>query len=343
MEKMKAVVAHGPKDYHLEEVDVPEVGPGEVLIKVNATGICASDRSIYKGGDPWGGMPGKHIPGHEFAGNVVELGKGAAEATGLKVGDQATAELRIPCRTCYYCTHGTYHLCTESTKWVGGSFAEYMKFPEGAIVWKVPDNIPADAAAIIEPLTCSAHAVARAGITQTDTVVVAGLGGIGMGVIQMAGLRNPYRLIGLDAQDKNCQTALELGADHTFNVLNTDVNAEIKELTNGLGADIYIEVSGNPKSLETGFEVLRKRGRLTVYGVYREKVTLDFNVVGEFKELEIIGGHLSPWVYPSVIQYLERGQIKAEPMITHSYPLGNFEEALTINEKEASIKTILVP
>lgn len=346
MAKMNAVVAYGAKNYRFEQINIPEVGPGEVLIEIPATGICASDRSIYKGGDPWGvwsGVPRVHTPGHEFAGKVVELGEGAAKATGLQVGDQATAELRIPCRTCFYCVRGFYHLCINSTRWVGGSWAEYMKFPEGAIVHKIPNSVSPEEAALIEPLTCSAHAVERAQISQIDTVVVAGLGGIGMGVVQIARLRNPHRLIGIDIEQSLCDTALELGADYAFNPKTHDIDEEIKALTGGIGCDIYIEVSGSTQSLQTSFKVLRKRGKLAVYGVYREEVSLDFNQVSEFKELEIIGGHLSPWVYPSVIQYLARGEIQAKPMITHTFPLKDFEEAIAVKYLEPSIKTILIP
>jgi len=354
VEKMHAVMAYDVLDWRYEEFDKPVVGPGDVLIKIDATGICASERSIYKGGDPWtararaagrGGKRAPHIPGHEFAGTVVELGEGAAEATGLELGDLATAEILIPCRTCFYCVRGLYHLCTTRAGWVGGSWAEYMKFPAGALVWKIPRSISAEEAALIEPLACSAHGVERANIGPEDTVVVGGLGSIGMGMLQVAKLRNPHRLIGLDLDENLCQIALELGADHAFSPQTTEVDAEIKALTDGRGCDIYLEASGSPASLETAFQVLRKRGRLMVYGVYRSHATLDFNQVSEFKELEIVGGHLSPWTYPLVIQYLERGLINAKRMITDVYPLSEIEEALGAKDRpgHTSIKTLLIP
>jgi threonine dehydrogenase-like Zn-dependent dehydrogenase len=354
MEKMHAIVAHGAQDFQYEEIDKPVAGPGEVLIKVDATGICASERSIWKGGDPWSvraeaagydWKPVQYVPGHEYAGTVLKMGEGAAEATGLQIGDMATAEILIPCRTCFYCVRGLYHLCISRTGGVGRSWAEFMKFPAGALVWKIPEGISAQEAALIEPLACSAHGVERANIGPENTVVVSGLGSIGMGMLQIARLRNPYRLIGLDIDDKLCEIALELGADHAFNPKTTDVDAAIKELTDGIGCDIYLEASGSPAALETAFQVLRKRGRLMVYGVYRSKATLDFNEVSEFKELEIVGGHLSPWTYPLVIQYLERGLIDAKRMITDVFPLSEIKQALEAKDKpgHTSIKTLLIP
>jgi len=354
MERMHAVLAYGALDWRYEEVDKPVVGPGDVLIKVEATGICASERSIYKGGDPWtakaraAGRERRsepYRPGHEYVGTVVELGEGAAEATGLQLGDLAMAEILIPCRKCFYCVRGLYHLCIGRSHGIGGSWADYMKLPAGALIWKVPSTIPVQEAALVEPLSCSAHGVQRANIGLEDTVVVGGLGSIGMGMLQIAKLRNPYCLIGLDIDENLCQMALELGADYAFSPKTADVDAEIRALTNGIGCDIYLEASGSPASLQTAFQVLRKRGRLMVYGVYRSQATLDFNEVSEYKELEIIGGHLSPWTYPLVIQYLERGLIDAKSMVTDVYPLSEIKEALGAKDRpgHTSIKTVLIP
>ncbi len=343
MEKMKAVVAYSAQDFRYEEVAVPVRKAGDILVRVEATGICASDRSIYYGGDPWGGISQPHIPGHEFAGEVVELDAATSERTGLTVGDRATAEILVPCRECFYCTRGLYHLCIGSRSWVGGSWAEYMLFPKGALVYKVPGSIPPASAAVIEPLACSCHAVNRADIQQMDTVTIAGLGAIGMGALQIARLRSPLRIIGIDVDEGLRDMASKLGADFTFDPRDDHMPERIIELTNGIGTDKYIECSGNPVSLQTGFKVIRKRGRIVVYGVYKKEAVLDFNQVGEFKEFEIVGGHLSPWSYDSVIKYLQEGSIDAQTMVTHTFPLSQFKDALDVKGKETSIKTILIP
>ncbi|MBN1687150.1 MAG: alcohol dehydrogenase catalytic domain-containing protein [Spirochaetales bacterium] len=354
MEKMQAIVVYGPGDFRHEEVEKPVVGPGDVLLKIEATGICGSDLHVYRGGDPWTARAKAankdfkfrpNVRGHEYCGTVVEMGKGAAEATGLKIGDKATAELGIPCRKCFYCVRGLYHLCINMVGFLGSSWAQYMKCPEGSIMWRVPERIPAKEAALIEPLACSAHGVERARIGPEDTVVVSGLGTIGMGMLQMARLRHPYRLIGLDIDENLCAIAKELGADYAFNPKTMDVREAIMELTGGIGCCAFLETSGATSSLELAFEVLRKRGRLMVYAAYHDSASLNFTMVGEFKELEIIGGHWGPFKYPSVIQFLERGLVNAKRMITDEFPFSRIKEAMEVKGKpgHTAIKTLLIP
>ena len=353
MEKMHAIVEYDAKDFRYEEVDKPVPGPGDVLLKIEAAGVCGSDRHRYFGGDPWTekARAGKkdwkrpiNIAGHEYGGTVVEMGEGAAEATGLKIGDLVTAEIHFPCRKCYYCLNGLYYLCTRP-HWVTRAFAEYMNCPKGAILWKIPESISAKEAALIEPLACGSHGVKRARIGPHDTVVVGGLGPIGMSMLQSARLNHPYRLIGLDLDDNLCKVALELGADYALNPKTADVNKAIREMTDGLGCSVYLEASGSNASLETAFRVLRKQGRLMVFGVYHNKASLDFTEVGEFKELEIIGGHLGAWEYPVVIQRLERGLLDAKKMITDVFLMEQFKEAFELKSKpdHSSIKTLLIP
>ena len=138
--------------------------------------------------------------------------------------------------------------------------------------------------------------------------------------------------------------ANKLGADYVFNPLSGDVKTSINDLTGGIGADIFIEASGNRDSIRTGMDVLRKRGRMVAFGVYTKEAHLDFNQVSEYKELEIFGGHLSPGTYPLVIQCLERKQINSELLVTDIYPLDDFSAAINAKTtNKNSIKTLLVP
>jgi L-iditol 2-dehydrogenase len=179
-EKMMAVVVHAGDEFAYEAVDRPIAGPGEVIVKIEAAGICAADRKIYDKNHPWE-LPDPYFPGHEYVGRVAELGEGAAERTGLVLGDRAIAEILIPCRQCWFCHRGLYTHCDSPGVCVG-SWAEYMRFPAGAIVHQVPDDVPPEQGAIIEPLACSVHAVNLARIELADVVVVSGLGAIGMGI-----------------------------------------------------------------------------------------------------------------------------------------------------------------
>lgn len=342
-EKMMAVVVHAGDEFAYETVDRPVAGPGEIILKIEAAGICAADRKIYSKDHPWQ-LPDPYFPGHEYVGRVMEMGKGAAERTGLTLGDRAIAEILVPCRQCWFCHRGLYIHCDNPGVCVG-SWAEYMRVPAGAIAHIVPETLLAEEGAIIEPLACSIHAVNLARIQLGDTVVVSGLGAIGMGILQVARLKTPQMLIGLDVDDGLLRVAAHLGADAVFNPMQDDVPAQLRALTEGRGPDTYIEASGSVASLRTGLEVLRKAGRLVVFGVYSQEARLDFNLVSEFKELEIVGGHLSPNTYPLAIRYLAEGLVDWGTMVTHTYPLAQFEEAINLKNQPGvtSIKTLLIP
>jgi len=350
MDRMNAVVVRGGERFRCERIKKPEAGPGDIVIRVDAAGICAADRKIYSGNHPWQ-LPDPYIPGHEYVGAVVEMGEGAAESTGVSLGDRITAEVIIPCRTCpasggacWFCQRGLYHLCDRPGVCVG-AWAEFLRIPCGAIVHRVPAHLPAEEAALIEPLSCSIHGVQLADIGLDDAVVIAGLGAIGMGMLQVARLKTPRLLISLDLDTGLLRIAQELGADHVFNPARDDVGAEIQALTEGRGCDIYIEASGSPRSVQTGLDALRKAGRLVIFGVYGQEATVDFNLVSEFKELEIVGGHLSPHTYPLAIRTLAEGLVNAKAMVTHVYPLAEFEKAIIVKNQPGatSIKTVLIP
>jgi len=342
-EKMLAVVVHTGDEFSYEAIDRPVAGPAEMILKIEAAGICAADRKIYSKNHPWQ-LPDPYFPGHEYVGRVVEMGKGTAERTGLAPGDRAIAEILIPCRRCWFCHRGLYTHCDDPGVCVG-SWAEYMRIPAGAIVHRVPDDLSPEQGAIIEPLACSVHAVNLARIQLADIVVVSGLGAIGMGILQVARLKTPRMLVGLDVDDGLLEIAARMGADSVFNPMHHDVPGELKALTEGRGPDIYIEASGSVASLRSGFEVLRKAGRLVVYGVYGQEATVDFNLVSEFKELEIVGGHVSPNTYPLAIKYLAEGLVNWQTIVTHIFPLAQYEEALKAKGQPGvtSIKTLLIP
>lgn len=342
-ETMMAVVVHAGDQFAYEAVPRPAAGPGELILKIEAAGICAADRKIYAKNHPWQ-LPDPYFPGHEYVGRVVELGEGAAARTGLAPGDLAIAEIPVPCRQCWFCHRGLYTHCDHPSVCVG-SWAEYMRIPAAAIVHRVPAGFAPGQGALIEPLACSIHAVNLAGIQLADVVVVSGLGAIGMGILQAARLKTPQLLIGLDVNDGLLELAARLGANHVFNPRRHDAPAELRALTSGRGPDIYIEASGSVAALKTGLEALRKAGRMVVFGVYDREATLDFNLISEFKELEILGGHVSPNTYPLAIHYLNRGLIDWQAMITHTLPLARFEEAINLKSRPgvASIKTLLIP
>ena len=340
---MRAVVQRGAFHYPVEDVPIPKPGEGEALIRIEAAGICAGDRVTYQGLAPWGIDVGV-IPGHENVGVVAALGEGAKEAMGIDLGDRVTAEVQIPCGKCPCCRKGLFHLCEDPSGFLEGGMAQYMLLRKGAVVYKVPQSIDKVCAAMIEPLSCGAYAVERIGVQMKDTVVVSGMGAIGLAAVQFAKLRNPLRLIALGTNEFNMGLAGEYGADAVLNARDADVAEQIRSLTDGMGCDVYIECAGAPSSAETGIAALRKRGRMMVYGVYTGPAAVDLNEIGQNKELTIKGGHLSPGMMPYVIDCLARGRIDPVKMATDIFPLEEIEAAMNIKKQGGChVKTILIP
>ena len=355
-EKMQAVVCHGPEDYRLEEVAVPVRKPGEALIRVEAVGICASDLKCYHGAAKFWGDENRPawaetmvIPGHEFAGRVVELDDEAASRWAIVVGDRVVSEQIVPCWECRYCKRGEYHMCQPHDVYgfkrrTPGAMAGFMVYPAKALVHKVSGDIPAHHAAFTEPLSCSLHAVERAGITFEDTVVVAGCGPIGLGMIAGARAKNPMHVVALDMQQEKLELAKGCGADITINIAEQDAVATIKDLTGGYGADVYLEGTGHPSAVPQGLNALRKLGRYVEYGVFGSEVSVDWSIIGDDKELDVLGAHLGPYCWPAAIRMIESGVLPMDRICTHQLPLTDFQKGLDlVANGEESVKVSLIP
>lgn len=355
--RMKAIVCYGPEDYRLEEVGVPAIGPGEVLVKILSAGICASDIKCYTGAPLFWGDEQRHgycqppiIPGHEFVGRVVALGEGAAEKYGLKMGDLTISEQIVPCWDCRFCRRGQYWMCDGKHDVYGfrqrtpGAMAEYMRFPADAINYKVPDTLSPRQAVYIEPLACSIHAVQRANIELGDTVVIAGCGPLGLGMVATARLKNPGLLIALDLKENRLEVAKKAGADLVMNPDKVDVVDEVRKLTGGYGCDIYIEATGQPRGVIQGLHMIRRLGTFVEFSVLRDLVTVDWTIIGDTKELDILGAHLGPYCYPLAMDMLVKGQVPVDEIVTHAFPLDAYQTSLDmVHEAEVSIKVMLEP
>jgi threonine dehydrogenase-like Zn-dependent dehydrogenase len=222
--------------------------------------------------------------------------------------------------------------------------AEYMRFPSDAINHKIPDSLPAHHAAYIEPLSCAIHAVQRARIELDDVVVIAGCGPLGLGMVAAARLKNPACLVALDLKDYRLDVARKAGADLVFNPDTTDVVAEIRKITDGYGCDVYIEATGYARGVTQGLQMIRRLGRFVEFSVLRELVTTDWTVIGDTKELDILGSHLGPYCYPKAIEMLVKDQVPVADIVTHTLPLEKYTEALNlVDTATSSIKVVLKP
>ena len=346
---MKAVRCFGFNRQHrlVRDMAVPRPGPGELLVRVDASGICAADRAMWDGSGPWQ-LSFPFTPGHEFTGTVVELGEGAGEKHGVKTGERAIAELNVTYGNDFFRQRGLYHL-TDTMDVIGatrdGGWAEYMIYPADALVHKIPDTLSDKAACYTEPLANAIHGVQRANIQFDDVVVVSGAGPIGMGMLQAAKLKTPRKLILVNPGEAKRTLGLQLGADLAFHPDDPELRTAIADLTNGRGADVFLEASGQTSAFQTGLELVRKRGTIVVFGVYKKKAEVDLNIFGEFKELNILGGHLAPFTYSTALDLMARGLIDGDACVTHIYPLESFEEALDRTQQpgEVQVKIILDP
>jgi threonine dehydrogenase-like Zn-dependent dehydrogenase len=353
---MRAVVCHGPEDYRLETLPVPAPGPGEVVVRILASGVCASDVKCYIGAPLVWGEGGRKgyleapiTPGHELIGEVVALGDGASEKYGLSIGDTAISEQIVPCWACRYCLRGHYWMCRVHDIYgfrqrTPGGWADYMKFPAGALNYRVPSDMPPDRAAMIEPLACSLHAVDRGDIRFGDTVVIAGAGTLGLGMVAAARLKNPGCLVVLDLNERRLEVARRLGADVTIHPGREDALQRVMDLTEGYGCDVYLEATGHPDAVNQGLRMIRKLGTFVEFSVMAREVTADWTIIGDGKELNIHGAHLGPYCYPVAIDYINRGLVDVDPIVTHRLPLDKYREAIEMVHHAAdSIKVLLVP
>ena len=353
---MRAVVAYAPGDYRLETVPVPCAGADDIIIKVEACGICAGDIKSYVGAESfWGGngqpayIKAPMIPGHEFVGHIIELGENVAAKSKFKIGDRVISEQIVPCWNCRFCKRGEYWMCEKHDVYgfqnnVNGGFAEYMRYPKESINHPVPQNLPLEKAILIEPYACSAWCIKRAQIGWDDVVVLAGAGTLGLGMVGAARLQGPKKLIVLDTKRERLDLALKFGADLIFNPLEDDVVKIVKDMTDGYGCDIYIEATGHPNAVVQGLQMIRKLGRFVEFSVFSHDVTVDWSLISDRKQLDVLGVHLGPYCYPFAIDAISDGRLPTEGVVTHQLPLEEYQKGFDMMKKgDKSLKILLVP
>ena len=327
---MKALVAYDKGDYRFEaQYPVPECGDDDIVIKTEGCGICAGDLKCYHGNSTWGDethakwVRPPFIPGHEFLGHVAARGK---NVTAYEIGDRVIADQIIPCGECRFCRTGRYWMCEPHAifgfqKENNGGMAEYVRFPKNAVVHRVPEEMTLEQALMIEPYSCSKHAVDRADIGPEDIVVISGAGTLGLGMTTYARRRDPARLVVLDRMEERLKKAKEFGADVVINPDREDALGIIREMTDGYGCDIYIEAAGHPSSVVQGLQMVRRLGTFVEFGVFARQTTVDWTLIGDNKELNVLGAHLSPYCYPYVIENIANGRLKTQGIVKSFFSL----------------------
>jgi len=319
---MNALLLKEYMNLEVVQMPTPEIGPDDVLVRVRACGICGSD---VHGLD---GKTGRRIPplvmGHEAAGEVVESG---ARVHDLRPGDRVTFDSTVYCGHCFHCARGEANLC-DNREVLGvspgpyrrhGAFAEYVAVPR-RIMYRLPDNLSYEQAALIEAVSVAVHAVNLTPVRLGDSAVVVGSGMIGLLTIQAVRHAGCSRIIAVDPDDSRLERARQLGATATVNPKTVDAVAAIQEMTQGRGADVVLECVGATDPVRTAIAAARKGGAVTLVGNVAPEVNFPLqSVVG--RQIRVQGSCASNGEYPACIELMSTGAIRVDTCISAVAPL----------------------
>jgi L-iditol 2-dehydrogenase len=325
---MKAAFLDKPGHLYLEQVPVPNCGPGEVLIQLREVGICGSDLHYYKEGRVGDNVVrAPHILGHECSGVVVEAGPRAGD---FAPGDRVTVEPGLPCLSCPRCLEGRYNLCPQ-VRFLGappnpGAFRELLAH-DARFVYRLPERVSFTQGALVEPLAVAHNAVTRAGVRPGDTVLVVGSGAIGFSCLEMALAAGAARVLVSDVQEHRLAVAARLGAS-TIDARG-QVGAQVAELTGGRLCDCVFEASGSEAGIADALRAVRKGGRVALIGLGLAEARLPYGEILK-KEASVFGVYRYANDYRPVLDLLAAGRLRGEAWVSHRLPLADIVRAVEL-------------
>lgn len=336
---MKAAVLHGAKDIRTETVPDPVCEPHGVIIKVKACGVCGSDLHVYKED----GHDGT-IFGHEFSGDIVEIGK---DVKGITKGTRCTAVGFSPCGQCYWCKQGKTHRCSAMAL-LGyqfpGAMAEYVHIPFAAIgrtIFPLPEELTYEDAASVEPLSISYFSVNRGQPKPNEMVAVIGLGVIGLYAVQVLKTMGVEKIIAAGRRPSRLNAARLCGADVVIDAAQENTLAAVMAATNELGVNTVVECAGNQATFDQAIGMARGGGKILLVGIYEEALSWQ-PLLAISKNLTLVGclgGN-----FPAVIELLKSGKVKTKNLISHFFPLDQAAEAFqTQLQDPTAIKVMIKP
>ena len=340
---MKALVKPGPgPGFRLTDVPIPQIGPTDVLIRVEKAGLCGTDHHIYSW-DAWAQHRIKPplVVGHEFMGTVAAVGDAVHS---VRAGERVSAEGHIADLTCLLCRTGNAHIC-ERVKIIGvdrdGAFAEYIAIPEYN-VWRLDPSIPDEVAAIFDPLGNAVHTVMAAGVS-VRSVAITGVGSIGLMAIPVARAAGASFVFAIDVNPAKLELAKSLGADATFSATQSDLVDEIKRRTRGDGVNVLLEMSGSGAAIDLGLQLVRNGGRAALLGIPADNVNLNLAERIIFKGLTVLGINgrrmFETWYQTEAL--VRSGRVDPRAIITHVLPYTDFDRAFDLMSKGEAAKIVL--
>jgi L-iditol 2-dehydrogenase len=319
---MEAAVLYAPQDLRVEKYQVPTgLGPDEALVKVRMAGICGSDLDrVMKTGT----YSFPTIPGHEFAGTIVEMGPRVSR---FAIGDRVVVAPLLPCWECEYCLRGNYGQC-NAYNYLGsrtnGGFAQYVKVPARNLV-PMPQEVDFMAGATVEPAAVMLHGLKKAGVGPGDVVTILGCGPVGLFAVQLTKIMGAGCVIAVDVQDRKLELATVGGADYTVNAAKQDPVVAIKKITNGQGVNLAVETAGTLVTQEQCLRLSQKTGRVLYIGTAHEEVVLPrktFELIIR-NEITIYGSwnsYSAPFPgseWSVILEYMKSGRLKIRPIVSH--------------------------
>lgn len=342
---MLAAVLYGREHVQLETIPVPEIGPGDILVRVRTALTCGTDVKVFRRGYHARMIVPPAVFGHEFAGEVIALGD---SVTRFRPGQRVVAANSAPCLHCFYCLRGKVNLC-DDLLFNNGAYAEYIRVPARIVernTWEVAPHLTYQDAALAEPLACVVKGVEDTGLEAGDTIVVLGVGPIGSMFVRLAKLRGA-QVIAIARRRAKLDQTLKLGADRVIATEETsDPIAAVRELTGGRGADVVIEAVGSPETWNWAVEMLRRGGIVNFFGgpPGGTHVQFDTNLL-HYSEITCKASfHHTPRAFRQALDIIESGGITAHDFVHSEEPLGNLSAVLfRLMEGGGHLKTAIIP
>lgn len=338
---MKAAVLEAARKLRVKEVPDPEPGRQELVVKVDACGVCGTDVHLYTG-EYSANYP--VIPGHEFAGEVVQAGPGVE----LEMGTRVTVDPNESCGACHWCHSGRPTFCENMAAYGvlrDGAFAEYVTVGvRGA--HPIPENLDYEVASFAEPVSCALRGADRAGYAAGETATIIGDGATGLIHVQLAAQGGLSRIIVVGHHDEKLEMARQFGATDVINAKHDDVHTAVMELTVGLGTDVVVEVVGKPSAVEMAIRLAKKGGRIVIFGLAPQEGTAAFSPFDVLsRELTILGAWVNPYTFPRAIDMLASGKIEVRPLITTYLSLEEAQKGIEtiMNKPHGFIKALVKP
>jgi L-iditol 2-dehydrogenase len=346
IKQMTAAVLYGKEHLRIESVDIPKIGPGDVLVRVRTALTCGTDVKVFQRGYHPRMIKPPALFGHELAGDIVALGRGVS---GFEIGQRVIAANSAPCGECFYCRRGSENLC-EDLLFNNGAYAEFIRIPARIVaknMYEIPEHVSYQDAALVEPLACVIRGLEETGLRSDDTVAIVGLGPIGMMFVLLAKAIYKARVIAIGRRQTQLDRASAMGADET--VLNNDYAdpAEaVRHLTGGRGADVVIEAVGLPEVWQLAIRLLRRGGVINFFGGCPSgtEVGVDTNLM-HYSELTLKASfHHTPALVRKALDAVSRGYIAAKDFVNRVEPLANLLEVMQhLMSHNGHLKTAIIP